>query len=209
MVDSILFDLDGTLWNAVSSTLPAWQRVAQEEAGISLTYDDPTSIMGLTPAEIGARFFPSFPPAEQLRLAMRGCREECIGLAETGGILYPGVPETLRALSRSYPLMIVSNCMDGYIQAFLKAHRLEDCFADYEYPERSGLLKDGNIRLVAERNRLSHPVYVGDTQKDADSAKAAGVPFLFASYGFGDVREEDYLVHLQDFRQLPSVLAGL
>ena len=50
MVDSILFDLDGTLWNAVSSTLPAWQRVAQEEAGISLTYDDLTSIMVLTPS---------------------------------------------------------------------------------------------------------------------------------------------------------------
>ena len=209
MVDSILFDLDGTLWNSVRAILPAWQKVAWEEAGTYLQYDDLASIMGLTPPEIGAKFFPGFPPEEQERLAMRGCREECVGLSETGGDLYPGVEETLRSLSRKYPLIIVSNCMDGYIQAFLKAHHLGACFVDYEYPERSGLLKDGNIRLVVERNHLSHPVYIGDTQKDADAAAAAGVPFLFASYGFGTVKKEDYLYSLGDFRQLPEILSRI
>jgi len=209
MVDSILFDLDGTLWNSIRAILPAWQKVAWEEAKIHLQYKDLASIMGLTPQEIGAKFFPDFPPKEQKRLAMRGCREECIGLAETGGDLYPGVDEILHSLSKTYPLMIVSNCMDGYIQAFLKAHHLGGCFVDYEYPERSGLLKAGNIRLVVERNHLSHPVYIGDTQKDADAAAAAGVPFLFASYGFGRVKEGDYLYLLRDFRQLPEVLSRL
>lgn len=209
MVDGIIFDLDGTLWNSISAILPAWQRVAQEEAGIRLEYSDLASIMGMTPKEIGARFFPSCTPEEQERLAMRGCREECIGLAETGGILYPGVEQTIRKLALQYPLMIVSNCMDGYIQAFLRAHRLGGCFVDYEYPERTGLPKDGNIRLVVERNQLSHPVYVGDTQKDADASAAAGVPFLFASYGFGEVREEDYRFRLPEFQMLPQLLEHL
>lgn len=209
MVDGILFDLDGTLWNSIRAILPAWQKVAWEAAHIHLQYDDLASIMGLTPQEIGARFFPGFPPEEQERLAIRGCREECVGLSETGGDLYPGVEEVLRSLSKKYPLMIVSNCMDGYIQAFLKAHRLGACFVDYEYPERSGLLKDGNIRMVAERNHLSGPVYIGDTQKDADAAAAAGVPFLFASYGFGTVKKEDYLFSLNDFRQLPEILSRM
>lgn len=209
MVDGILFDLDGTLWNSVSAILPAWQKVAWEEAGVRLEYDDLASIMGMTPQEIGARFFPSLSPEEQLRLAMRGCREECAELSETGGILYPGVEEVLLRLSAEYPLMIVSNCMDGYIQAFLKAHRLEAVFTDYEYPERSGLDKGGNIRLVTERNHLSHPVYVGDTQRDADASASAGVPFVFASYGFGKVQREDYSFCLRDFCQLPEIIAKL
>ncbi len=35
-------------------------------------------------------------------------------------VIYNGVPETIKALSKKYPLYIVSNCQDGYIEAFLK-----------------------------------------------------------------------------------------
>ena len=45
-------------------------------------------------------------------------------------------------------------------------------------------------RLLAERNALDCAVYVGDTQGDLDSASAAGIPFIFASYGFGTVDKE-------------------
>ena len=42
-----------------------------------------------------------------------------------------------------------------------------------------------------ERNGLKDVVYVGDTQGDADACKAAGVPFVFAEYGFGDVPDAE------------------
>ena len=45
--------------------------------------------------------------------------------------------------------------------------------------------KDENIRLIIERNNLKSPVYVGDTQGDFDACKKAGVPFIWAAYGFG------------------------
>ena len=114
-------------------------------------------------------------------------RHQLDELAAHGGTLYPGVPETLRALSQRFPLCIVSNCQDGYIQCFLKVHGLEDCIRDFECPGRTGCGKAENIRLVAGRNGLKCPVYVGDTQGDADAARAAGVPFFHAAYGFGAV----------------------
>ena len=40
-------------------------------------------------------------------------------IAEHGGRLYPKLRETLVELRRSYALIIVSNCQDGYIQDFL------------------------------------------------------------------------------------------
>ena len=52
---------------------------------------------------------------------------------------------------------------------------------------RTGLDKGANIRLVMERNGVTKAVYVGDTQGDADAAAKAGVPFIFAEYGFGMV----------------------
>jgi phosphoglycolate phosphatase len=36
-----------------------------------------------------------------------------------------------------------------------------------------------------KRNNFSKAIYVGDTQKDLDSARGAGIPFIHAAYGFG------------------------
>lgn len=41
--------------------------------------------------------------------------------------------------------------------------------------------------MLMEKNRLEHVVYVGDTQGDADACREAGIPFILAEYGFGDV----------------------
>ena len=45
-----------------------------------------------------------------------------------------------------------------------------------------------------KRNELKHPVYVGDTQGDCNAAKLANIPFVFASYGFGEVDGYDYMI---------------
>ncbi len=54
------------------------------------------------------------------------------------------------------------------------------------FRRRNGrFLKDKRFRMLIDRNHLSSPVYVGDTQGDADACHAAGIPFIFAEYGFG------------------------
>ena len=108
-------------------------------------------------------------------------------MAEYGGILFPGEEEVLASLSGRYRLFIVSNCQDGYIEAFFQAHGLGKYFADFENPGRTGLPKADNIALVVERNGLKRPLYIGDTQGDFDAAAKAGVPFLHAAYGFGQI----------------------
>ena len=40
---------------------------------------------------------------------------------------------------------------------------------------------------MVERNHLKYPVYVGDVQGDADASHAAGVPIIYAAYGFGKI----------------------
>ncbi len=83
-------------------------------------------------------------------------------LAERGGILYPQLAETLYTLSKKYPLYIVSNCQDGYIESFLTAHLMTDFFKDTECWGRTFLAS--LIRYFIERNNLKNPVYVGDQQ---------------------------------------------
>ena len=69
---------------------------------------------------------------------------------------------------------------------------MEKYFDDYECAGRTGLSKGDNIKLVVQRNHLQKPVYIGDTISDYAAARAAGVPFIFAEYGFGEVENPDY-----------------
>ena len=46
--------------------------------------------------------------------------------------------------------------------------------------------KSENIKLIIERNNLKNAIYVGDTELDMEAAFAAGIPFVFAEYGFGN-----------------------
>lgn len=70
--------------------------------------------------------------------------------------------------------------------------------------EIPGKYKAENIELLVRRNRLASPVYVGDTQGDADASREAGVPFIFAAYGFGNA--DSCAARADSFSQLPDVL---
>lgn len=206
--DGILFDLDGTLWNATARIQEGWN-LGREELGLAptLTLRQVEDCMGLLIEPLARRLLPEL---EESRLP-KGI-EVCVGhqlacLAGRGGILYPRLEETLAQLAGSYKLFIVSNCVEGYIQAFFAAHGLGKYFTDFEYPGRTGKAKAENITSVVKRNNLKRPVYVGDTQGDYDAATAAGVPFIHAAYGFGTV--DAPVPAISSFDQLPQLLTGV
>jgi phosphoglycolate phosphatase len=204
-MDSIIFDLDGTLWDSSENVLIFWNDVLKNKTDVRrlLVLEDLHGIMGLQMKEIGERFFP-YLAEERREELLNECSEiECQLLSEKGGVLYDKVEETLRALSEKYKLFIVSNCQKGYIEAFFHYHQLGKYFNDYENPGRTGLSKGENIKLVMERNQLQNPVYVGDTAGDQKGAEVAGIPFVYASYGFGEVSHFDFSIQrFEDLLQL-------
>lgn len=208
-LDGIIFDLDGTLWDSRKAVAESWTMVVQDrhDQARKVTADDLTGLMGLQLPEIGDRLFPDLDEDERKNLMDECCVYENDYVAEKGGVLYPQLEEVLEQLSQTYPLYIVSNCQDGYIEAFFEAHGLGKYFRDYENPGRTGLPKSGNIRLVVGRNNLKNAVYVGDTKGDEDAARLAGVPFIWAAYGFGQPEDPDY--RIDSLSELPELVERL
>ena len=207
-MDALIFDLDGTLWDAMEPIYAAWEEALADSSlpHVTLTHAFLAGCMGKTPEEIARLAFPD--AAEDLRLqemAQLYARENAI-LRKRGGTVYPHVPEVLEQLSQRYALYIVSNSQDGYVQAFLSWSGLR-CFRDIEMAGRTGLDKGDNIRLIMERNGVSRAVYIGDTQGDADAAAKAGIPLIFAAYGFGSVPDAKHVIH--SFSELPETAAAL
>lgn len=195
-IDSIIFDLDGTLWNSIEGVCDAWNAVLANYPNIKkeITHEDMAKCMGLQISEIGKKLFPDLDEDFQMKLMEECCDTEEVYLGENGGTLFPKLEETLKKLSEKHKLFIVSNCQDGYIQCFFKAHKLNKYFTDFECSGVTGLSKGENNKIVIKRNKLKSPIFVGDTSKDAESAKVAEIPFVYARYGFGDVEEYDYVI---------------
>lgn len=207
-VDGIIFDLDGTLWDSTDVILKVWNEAANDFKEITneITLEDIQGAMGLILEDIGRKFYP-YLSDEKIREVVKYCsKTENEYLSTHGAKLYDSLEDTLEKLYKNHRLFIVSNCQEGYIEAFLKAHKLDKYFDDFENPGRTGLPKWENIKMVVKRNNLQNPVYVGDTAGDRKAAKLAGVPFVFAKYGFGNVEDYEYVVEkFQDVVNLEFV----
>ncbi|MEK4921431.1 HAD family hydrolase [Cytobacillus sp. FSL R5-0569] len=196
MVDSLIFDLDGTLWDSRKTVADSWNIVIRKDAEVKkeLTVANLKATMGLRMHEIMERLFPYLSKEKRESLLEDLSKEELEHIRNYGGTLYPKVEETLSELAKTYQLFIVSNCQEGYIEAFYEAHGLEKYFQDFENPGRTGLSKGENIQLIIKRNNLQSPIYIGDTDGDREAAKYAGIPFVYASYGFGEVIDKNHII---------------
>lgn len=206
-IDGIIFDIDGTLWDVRDEIALALTREAHNQGHpeINFTLENLTSVFGVPPNEVADLFMPHLPPKERYKL-MEDCGNHQIHLVESLDTdrTYPGVKDTIKKLAQQYPLFIVSNCPSGYVRAFMRRNKLSPWITDYEEQGHTGLPKEENIKLVMERSRLKSPIYIGDTKGDAESAKKAGISFVWASYGFGHVDNPEYSI--DDFRELHRLL---
>lgn len=209
MGKAVIFDLDGTLWDATGQVFKIWNRVFERRPDLTLrlTQADVERYMGKTMEEIGAALFPHLSGSDQLSIMDDCGREEVVYLRQHGAALYEGVGETIARLERDHDLYIVSNCQDGYVNSFLTAHGFEGDFRDIEMSGRTGMGKGENIRFLMERNGIARAVYVGDTQGDEAAARSARIPFIHAAYGFGQALRPDGIIHT--IRELPDALRTL
>ena len=151
--------------------------------------------------------FADYEKDERMKLLDLCCGYENEYLIKHGGILYPELEETLVRLKEKYPLYIVSNCQQGYIEAFLEHFGFGKYFDDIECYGNNLKEKGDNIALVIERNKLERAFYIGDIQGDCNAAENAGCGFIHAAYGFGEI--DHPVPELQKFSDLPELLEDL
>lgn len=187
----IILDVDGTLWDTTDICARAWNAAISDNSDIepNLTADRLKTLFGKPMNIIFAALFPGVGQEERDALAVKCCEYEELFLSREKVPLYKGVEDTVKILSERNGLYIVSNCQKGYIESFLENSGLGPfitgfmCYGDTLAP------KDETMRRLIKKYGLQNPVYVGDTEGDARASRDAGVPFVYAAYGFGAVEE--------------------
>ena len=206
--DSLIFDMDGTLWDAVDTYAASWNLVF-EELGIDIVIEREQlgKMVGMEGRKVVSIIMPDFDDEKRRMIYNLVNEKRKAILPELGGALYDGVKEGLKQLAEKYDLFILSNCAKGIIRLFIDWAGIDEHIKDELAHGVNFMPKSHNIKLLADMHGLKKPVYIGDTEGDGQQSRLAGIPFVFVSYGFGQT--DDYDLKFDDFESLTAYFMGL
>lgn len=188
MAESLIFDIDGTLWDSRALVAEGYNLQLRAEGLDHLCTNAEVlrGLFGKVMTEIGDVLFEEIPVPERYRLMERCMARENRYLEENPcRIGYPGVQETLEQLAKTHRLFIVSNSQQGYPELCMQKLGVEHLFAGHLCFGDTGTEKGLTIRSLMERYGVRDAVYIGDTEGDETAANVAGIPFVHCRFGFG------------------------
>ena len=187
--ESIIFDIDGTLWDSRALIAEGYNIQLRKENlhHLQTNADVLLQLFGKTMSDIADNLFPDFSPEERYALMDRCIESEDAYLNEhpCDTIAYPDIKSTMEMLAKNHRLFIVSNGQKGYPQLAAKKLKVDHLIEGYLSYGDTGTHKGETIRILMKNHNVTDAVYVGDTQGDYEATVDAGIDFIWADYGFG------------------------
>lgn len=188
-ISLIVFDLDGTLVDSKRDLADAANALLAELGGAQLPVDRIADMVGegaallVRRALTAAGLDPDIPDALPRFLELYDDRL----LHHT--VLYPGVAETLDALSSRATLSVLTNKPSAATERILQGLDVRSLFRDVvggdtafgRKPDPSGL----HHLIAAAAATPDTTLLVGDSPVDLETARRAGTHICLARYGFG------------------------
>ncbi len=211
---AILFDLDGTLIDSLSNITDAANAVLAKWSHPPLSSHLVAGFVGLGEGVFVDRLIAAtdLNPAERTEILEAFIERYKIEALKTE--LFDGVAHALGELRAGRaPLGLVTNKPRTPLIPTLEAANLTSAFdvviAGDDLPRR----KPDPLPLITAMERLdqSQAIYVGDSETDAKTAAAAGVPFVLFTEGIRttSLDELQYTEKFSNFSQLGAILQRL
>lgn len=187
MAKAVIFDLDGTLIDSAQEIHGAVNKVLAHYNLGSLTPDQVRSYIGNGTQVLIAKCLlaveaPDFPPL------LKVIHDDFIMLYEQSfalTTLYPGVADMLQTLAqRGHKMGICTNKPEGATRAVLKHFGLDFpvIIGGDSLPQRKP--DPAPLRKAHAMLGGNAVIFVGDSEVDADTAKAAALPFALFTRGY-------------------------
>jgi phosphoglycolate phosphatase len=210
----LVFDLDGTLVDSVPDLTAALNRLMGA-----------TGLAGFTAAEVTAMVGDGAAALVDRALAARGRQADAAVVeafvadytahAAEATRPFPGVAETLPALVASgWRLAVCTNKPVEAAHALLRALGLDRYFAAVGGGDSYPVRKPDPAHLLATLRdaggAVGRAVMVGDHRNDVAAASGAGVPCIFADWGYGaPAMGEGAAAVAERFADVAGIAAGL
>lgn len=193
--DALIFDIDGTLWDASAASAKGWNR-GLAKLGIDRTVSAAQikAVAGHPFEQCLDRLFPAL--RVQYPALLQTLNEyETEAVKAEGGTFFDGVRVGIVQLARTYQIFLVNNCQAWYLNLFLDCSSLRPVLVGVDCHGMSGLPKHEMLARLTRTHGLINPVYIGDTASDETAARIAGMGFIYMAWGFGKPEGEPRTVH--------------
>ncbi len=206
--DSLIFDMDGTLWDNVGSYEIVWNK-GLEILGYErrVNREDLLKLMGKEARVMLSFILPNSSIAEQDKLFDEVIYQYNQLIPNIKPEIYEGVYDGLEKLAEKYPLFLLSNCEEGGLVNFMSHTATNHLFVDYMEHGQNLKPKAFNMQLLKDKHNLKSPIYIGDTDTDSKASAEAGLPFVYMTYGFGE--SDNYSMKFDSFGELTEYFLNL
>ena len=185
MKTGILWDLDGTLLDTLQDLADAVNHTMAQFGYPQRTLEEVRRFVGNGARRLIALAVPEDADVDEVLAAFHAYYDEHCQIKTKA---YDGIMEALAVLQEKYPMAIVSNKPDSAVKS-LCAQYFPGLFARGESADCPRKPAPDMVYKAMEAIGVETCIYVGDSEVDVLTAKAAGVPCLSVLWGFRD-REE-------------------
>jgi len=199
MNKGIIFDLDGTLIDSAPDLHAIANKVLNAHGHKPLTLETVASFIGNGIPKLVERCFDTAQcslEAEDFDKAVAMFLEEYARAPADHSMLYPGVVEALQELQdKGYKMGICTNKTESLANLIVKEMGLSDFFDVVVGGDRLPQKKPAPEPLMECAKEMGcapdEYVYVGDSEIDASTAKAAHAPFILFTEGYRKILASD------------------
>lgn len=212
----VVFDLDGTLVDSIPTMADAGNRMLAELGRPPVSIEECAGFVGNGVARLVERLLlcRGGLPGEGLDPAVARFRAIYGADPVTGTHAYPGVGEALARLADAgHWLAVCTQKPNAPALAILRGLRMMPPVTGFTGGDSIDALKPDPrmFRHAADQLPPGVELLVGDSLTDAETARAAGVPFLLHTRGYRtqSVAELPHDAAFDDFAALPELVARM
>lgn len=176
MIDTLIFDFDGTLMDTNNVIIQSWQQVYRKYTGHDGDMEYILSTFGEPLEESLMNAFPNVPVDESVNTYRTWHRENYWNMID----LFPGIPEMLKeAKFRGYKMGIATSRVAQTLYLGLEKYNLTDFFDDIVTVEEVTKHKPDPETIFKVLEKLNTPpenaAMIGDSRLDMICAHNAGI----------------------------------
>lgn len=209
---TLVLDLDGTLVDSVPDLAAALNRLMQIRALATFSHAEVAAMVGDGAQVMINRAFAAHdrtPDPTALADFLADYTENAAVLTRP----YPGVPETLHTLvADGWRLAVCTNKPERPARLLLEALNLAPLFAAIgggdSFPTRKPNPQHLLATIHAAGGNPATSVMVGDHHNDLNAAAGAGIPAIFAAWGYGHSPPPG-TISAARFADVPGLAIGL
>jgi phosphoglycolate phosphatase len=196
-IRAVVFDLDGTLVDSRRDLAEAVNRMRGELGLAPLDLAEVVGMVGRGARNLVRSALGGEVDEARVDLALARFLAHYDELATDATMPYPGIPRLLAELAGSRPLALLTNKPERPTLRILEHFDWSRWFRTVVGGDSLPVRKPDPGGLVEIARRLGvapgELLLVGDSRIDAETAAAAGAPFVFAEWGFASAADREAL----------------